>query len=69
MNKTEKHKYEERAQKLNEEKEAAITAGIDPATIGPGSQKHISRTTAAEAELAIAVANLKKDPDWTFECC
>lgn len=69
--KSEKVKYEERASKMNEEKEAALAAGIDPATIGPGSQKfkeNASKQAAADSEFVASVSALKKDPDWVFEC-
>ncbi|XP_021953815.1 protein polybromo-1 isoform X3 [Folsomia candida] len=68
---SEKQKYEERAAKMNEEKEAAIAKGIDPGTIGPGSQRfkeNASKQAAADSEFVAAAAALKRDPDWIFEC-
>jgi protein polybromo-1 len=69
MTRGEKQKFEERAAKMNEEKEAAIAAGIDPGTIGPGSQRYKENASKQEGDLAAAVALMKKDPDWIFECC
>jgi len=69
LSRAEKQKYEDRAAKLNEEKETAFAAGIDPATIGPGSQKYKENAAKAENDLAVATLAMKKDPNWIFECC
>jgi protein polybromo-1 len=68
LSRAEKQKYEERASKLNEEKETAYAAGIDPATIGPGSQRYKENAAKAETDLAAATLAMKKDPNWIFEC-
>ena len=64
MTAPEKQVYEERAARMNEEKEQAMLAGIDIST--PVKSKDASKQ---EAEFQAALSSLKKDPDWIFECC
>lgn len=70
-----KQKYEERAGKINEAKEAAAKAAApsqpppaaspSPATPVLGKGKDASK----DVDMVAATAALKKDPDWIFECC
>lgn len=94
-----KQKYEERAAKINQQKEAAAKAAAAEANTAAAaaavaavvaqSANNTSETptpcpspaipvtplstkgkdSSKDMDMVVATAALKKDPDWTFECC
>jgi len=60
----EKLVYEEKAAKMNEEKEIAFREGLEIPSFKGGKE-----STKQENDLMVSTMALKKDPDWIFECC